>query len=140
MLEHYQKVVQEKNLTNVDIPGWVNQTDIRDIGFVSDIGLMAYYPNEAFNMQMPNKFSEYLALGLGIALQPTGIMKKKIEEYSCGFHYDNENDLLQQLNYFLDNPQELKTIKKNSRKLFEKQFASSVVNEEYANYLINNAK
>lgn len=140
MLEHYQNVVKEKGLTNVDIPGWVNQTDIRDIGYVSDLGLMAYYPNEAFNMQMPNKFSEYLALGLGIALQPIGVMKKKIEEYSCGFHYENEDELVRQLKYFLAHPSELETVKKNSRNLFEKHFASSVVNEKYANYLINNAK
>lgn len=140
MLEHYQNLIKEKQLTNVEIPGWVNQTDIRDIGFVSDIGLMAYYPNEAFNMQMPNKFSEYLALGLGIALQPTGVMKKKLEEYSCGFHYDNEVELVRQLKYLLEHPKELQTVKTNSRKLFEKHFASSVVNEEYANYLINNAK
>lgn len=140
LLERYQAVVKEKGLNNVDLPGWVNQTDIRDIGYVSDIGLMAYHPNEAFNMQMPNKFSEYLALGLGIALQPVGIMKKKIEENSCGFHYENEYELVKNLKFLLEKPSELVTIKGNARRLFEKSFSSSVVNKEYANYLINNAK
>lgn len=140
LLEHYQDVVKEKGLNNVDLPGWVDQTDIRDIGYISDIGLMAYHPNEAFNMQMPNKFSEYLALGLGIALQPIGIMKKKIEENSCGFHYENERELVNQLKFLLERPSEIAVIKGNARRLFEKSFSSSVVNEEYANYLINNAK
>jgi len=140
LLEHYQTIVKEKGLTNVDLPGWVNQSDIRDIGYVSDIGLMAYHPNEAFNMQMPNKFSEYLALGLGIALQPIGIMKKKIEENACGFHYENEFELVKHLKFFLERPSEVKTIKGNARRLFEKSFSSSVVNLEYAEYLINNAK
>lgn len=140
LLEHYQNVVKEKHLENVEIPGWVNQTDISDIGFISDIGLMAYYPNEAFNMQMPNKFSEYLALGLAIALQPVGIMREKIEQNQCGFHYETEQQLYEQLKYLVEHPAELATMKKNSRKLFEQAFSSSVVNEEYANYLINNAK
>ena len=140
LLEHYQNLVKEKRLTNVDIPGWVNQTDIREIGYISDLGLMAYYPNEAFNMQMPNKFSEYLALGLGIALQPTGVMKKKIEDNSCGFHYENENELVLQLKFLLEHPAELKTIRGNSRKLFEESFSSFVVNKDYAEYLISNAK
>lgn len=136
-LQHYQEMATKKQLTNVVIPGWINQTDIRDIGYVSDVGLMSYKPNEAFNMQMPNKFSEYLALGLAIMLQPEGIMKTKIEENGCGYHYDNSEVLYEKLRYLSNNPDELNTMKSNARKLFEKSFASSVVTTEYANYLIN---
>lgn len=56
------------------MPGWVNQDDIQDVGYISDLGLMSYYDDKNFNMQMTNKFSEYLSLGLGILLQPTGVM------------------------------------------------------------------
>ena len=75
-LQHCRDRVKERELTNVELPGWVNKTDIADIGFVSDAGLMAYQNDDNFNMQMPNKFSEYLSLGLAILLQPTGCYGK----------------------------------------------------------------
>ena len=84
LLEHYQQVVKDKGLTNVVLPGWVNQTDIADIGYLSDIGLMAYKKNENFDMQMPNKFSESLSLGLAVMLQPTGVMLDVITKNECG--------------------------------------------------------
>lgn len=73
-LEKYKTIVNEKQLDNVFLPGWVNQDDIQDVGYISDLGLMSYYDDKNFNMQMTNKFSEYLSLGLGILLQPTGVM------------------------------------------------------------------
>ncbi|WP_297905104.1 glycosyltransferase family 4 protein [uncultured Parabacteroides sp.] len=137
LFDYYKNIVSEKNLDNVILPGWVDQKDIRDIGYISDAGLMSYKPNEAFNMQMPNKFSEYLALGLAILLQPVGIMKEKIEDNKCGLHYENTDELFEILKYLSTHKEELNTMKSNSRLLFEKSFTASVVYENYANYLIN---
>ena len=45
--------------------GWVDEDDIQAIGQIADIGLMAYKDSKNYELQMPNKFCEYLSLGLG---------------------------------------------------------------------------
>lgn len=140
LLEKYQDEVKRRKIYNVELPGWVNQADISDIGFISDIGLMAYKKNDNFDMQMPNKFSEYLALGLQIMLQPSGIMKSVVEENNCGIHYENANELYEALKKMSKERELLEEMKKNSRSLFENHFAANKVYKEYGNYIINIAK
>lgn len=140
MLEKYQEEVEKRALHNVELPGWVNQMDISDIGTISDIGLMAYKKNDNFDMQMPNKFSEYLSLGLQIMLQPSGIMKSVINDNNCGIHYENARDLYEALKKMSDDRKLLEKMKNNSRHLFENKFAANKVYNEYANYIIRMAK
>lgn len=140
LLEHYQQVVESRGLTNVHLPGWVNKTDISDIGFVSDVGLMAYKKNDNFEMQMPNKFSEYLSLGLAIMLQPTGIMKDVIESNNCGIQYNTSDELYEALKRLCENRDMLKEMKRNSRALFERSFAAEQVYQEYGRHVMEIAK
>lgn len=130
LLEEYK--ISAKELDNVVFPGWVNQEDITLIGSISDIGLMAYKPNDNFEKQMPNKFSEYLSLGLAIALQPTGVMKKLITDEKCGFSYTSADSLAQKLIGFINAPEQLAEMGIRARKLFEKSFSSDM---EYYRYL-----
>lgn len=140
LLEHYQQIVKSKGLKNVYLPGWVNKTDISDIGFVSDIGLMAYKKNDNFEMQMPNKFSEYLSLGLAIMLQPTGIMKSVIEENQCGIQYNTSDELYEGLKKLYENRDMLEAMKGQSRTLFERSFAAERVYQEYGRYVMEIAE
>ncbi len=140
LLEHYQQLVKEKELKNVILPGWVNQTDIADIGYLSDIGLMAYKKNENFDMQMPNKFSESLSLGLAVMLQPTGVMLDVITKNECGLHYENAEELYQALKRLSDNRELLDRMKKNSRDLFERAFDVSNVYKEFGEYILEMAE
>lgn len=140
LLEHYQNVIEEKGLKNITLPGWVNQTDIADIGYLSDIGLMAYKKNDNFDMQMPNKFSESLSLGLAIMLQPTGVMLDVISKNECGIHYENASELYEALKKLSENRELLNQMKKNSRSLFEREFAVNNVYKEYGHYIISMAK
>ena len=140
LLEHYQEVVRNKGLKNIELPGWVNQTDIADIGYLADIGLMAYKKNDNFDMQMPNKFSESLSLGLAIMLQPTGVMLDVITKNKCGIHYDNSTDLYNGLKKLSEERELLNEMKKNARSLFEREFSVSNVYREYGNYIMNMEK
>lgn len=140
LLEKYQEIVKNKKLDNVDLPGWVNQTDIADIGFIADVGLMAYKKNDNFDMQMPNKFSEYLSLGLQIMLQPTGVMKTVIDENQCGLHYENAQELYKALDMLSSDREHLEKMKQNSRRLFEEKFSVNKVYREYGKHIINIAK
>lgn len=140
LLGYYQRVVKEKNLNNVQLPGWVNQIDIADIGYLSDVGLMAYKKNDNFDMQMPNKFSESLSLGLAIMLQPTGVMLDVITKNKCGLHYENADELYKALNSLSENRELLDQMKRNSRNLFEREFAVNNVYKEYGQYIMSMAR
>lgn len=140
LLEHYQSVVMERGLDNVVLPGWVNKTDIADIGYISDAGLMAYKNNDNFNMQMPNKFSEYLSLGLAILLQPSGVMEKVITDNDCGLRYETAEDLFDVVRELSKNKEMLERFKKNSRDLFEREFSVDKVYKEYGEYIIKNGQ
>lgn len=140
LLDYYLNKVKEKGLDNVDLPGWVNKTDIADIGFISDIGLMAYKNDDNFNMQMPNKFSEYLSLGLAIMLQPTGVMEKVIADNQCGVRYQSAQDLYEAVKDLSNDRAKLEQYKNNSRALFEREFSVEKVYKEYGEYIIKNGK
>jgi glycosyltransferase involved in cell wall biosynthesis len=140
LLEHCRGKVKKRGLSNVELPGWVNKTDIADIGFVADAGLMGYQNDENFNMQMPNKFSEYLSLRLAILLQPTGVMEKVITDHQCGVRYDNANELYEAVKALAEDREKLELYKKNSRAVFEKYFSVEKIYKEYSEYIIKNAK
>lgn len=139
LLEQYQQKVKDMGLDNVYLPGWVNKTDIADIGFISDAGLMAYKHDDNFNMQMPNKFSEYLSLGLAILLQPTGVMEDVIKNNECGLRYETPEQLYEVVKNLSEDKDQLKRMKDNSRKLFEEEFSVSKVYKEYGEYIIQTA-
>lgn len=140
LLEQYQKKVADMQLDNVFLPGWVNKTDIADIGFVSDAGLMAYKHDDNFNMQMPNKFSEYLSLGLAILLQPTGVMETVISQKQCGLRYETPQQLYEVVKSLAADKEKLNSMKINSRKLFEDEFSVGKVYKEYGEYILSFAK
>ena len=140
LLEHYQNAVKERGLDNVVLPGWVNKTDIADIGFISDAGLMAYKNDDNFNMQMPNKFSEYLSLGLAIMLQPSGVMQKVIADNDCGMRYESAEQLYEAVKELSQDREKLERFKKNSRALFEREFSVEKVYKEYGEYIIKNGQ
>lgn len=140
LLEHYQNVVKERELNNVELPGWVNQTDIADIGVISDAGLMAYKKNDNFDMQMPNKFSEYLSLGQAILLQPTGVMQTVIDQNQCGIHYENAEELFEAVSKLSKEKELLANMKKKSRELFENEFAVDKVYKDYGLFVLKIAE
>ena len=140
LLEYYRNKVKEKDLSNVDLPGWVNKSDIADIGILSDVGLMAYKNDDNFNMQMPNKFSEYLSLGLAILLQPSGVMERVIKDNGCGICYKTAIDLYNAIEMLADNRTRLEDYKQRSRALFEKAFSAEIVYKEYSEFIIKNIR
>ena len=134
-LEEYRESAKSRNLHNVIFPGWVNKNDIEDIGVISDIGLMPYRKNKNFEMQMTNKFSEYLALGQVVLVQSEGVMKSVLEENECGYFYGNEREMFEVLKKLSEDRELLDSMKKRSRKLFEEKFCVENVYRQYAKHI-----
>ena len=76
---------------------------------------------------MPNKFCEYLALGLAVVVEPTGMMADLAAKNSIGFRYDDANELAERLLYLADHREEIPEMKQRARELYEQQFKADVV-------------
>ncbi len=138
-LESYKEIVGDNK--NVIFPGWVNRKQICALGKISTAGLLSYVPNKNFENSMPNKFCEYLALGLVLLIQPHGMMKKLAEKNNCGFQYNNEQELADILEKICNQEKSaINKMKENSRKLYEKEFRSDVVYKKMATDLIELSK
>lgn len=132
--KQYQEAVSK--MKNVVMTGWVDEDDIQAIGQIADIGLMAYKDSKNYELQMPNKFCEYLSLGLAVFLQPMGIMQNVIKQNKCGLSYRSEKELVENIKYVLEQPNELTIMKRNARNLYEKNFCAESVYKAYADHIV----
>ena len=124
-LAAYKEIVGEAN--NVVFPGWVDRKQICALGKIAGVGLLAYRKSKNYEWSMPNKFCEYLALGLALAVEPEGMMSNMTAQYECGFKYNDFQELVQKLCYLNENRSVLDEMKKKSRQLYEKSFRADVV-------------
>ena len=132
-LEQYRN--EAKDLDNVIFPGWVNSDEIRALGAISRVGLMAYKPSKNYELQMPNKFSEYLSMGLIVFVQPDGIMKGVVDSNDCGYCYKTSEDLAKLIDLIASDSLKNQKMSENARKLYEKQFCAERVYKEFADYI-----
>lgn len=140
LLEKYKEKVSSLNLKNIIFPGWVNSTDIQEIGFVSDCALLPYRTAPNFELQITNKYSEYLALGLAVLVQPNGIMRDTTIKNRCGLAYSDSNELCECFKTLLNDKKLLETFKINARRLFEEQFCAEKVYKDYALFTTKEVK
>lgn len=124
-LETYKQILNGAD--NVFFPGWVDRRQICALGKISSVGLLSYRKNKNFEWSMPNKFCEYLALGLAVVVEPTGMMADLAEEHKIGFRYDDEHELAEKLLYLAEHKDEIHEMKERARKLYEQQFKADVV-------------
>lgn len=120
---------------NVFFPGWVDKKQICALGTISSIGLLAYRKNKNFEWSMPNKFCEYLSLGLYLMVEPEGMMSDLSERYKCGYRYSSTEDLCNHLKHLSINRGKVLQSKKNSRNLYERFFKADEVYSKLVNDL-----
>lgn len=125
---------------NILFPGWVNQREISALCSISSAGLMAYRPAKNYEMSMPNKFGEYLALGQAILLQPRGIMVDYVQKEGCGLMYHDADTLKRAIDKMESDPQLLRSMKSRARALYEKEFCAETVYREEADYIELNSR
>ncbi|MCL2718125.1 MAG: glycosyltransferase family 4 protein [Lachnospiraceae bacterium] len=128
------------DLDNIIFPGWVDRNHIAALGKLSSAGLMAYRPGNNYEWSMPNKFCEYLALGITVLLQPTGVMKEMIDCEKCGIHYKNADELANAIIQLKKEPQKLQMMKQNARSLYDKSFRADITYGKMVDFIEKNYK
>lgn len=112
---------------NVLFPGWVDRKQICTLGKIASVGLLSYRKNKNFEWSMPNKFGEYLALGLAVMVEPTGMMADLTAKHRIGFRYDHAHELAEKLLYLAAHREEVAGMKQRARALYEQQFKADAV-------------
>lgn len=121
----------------VVFPGWVGKAEIRTLMEMAQAGLAPYRNHVGFMGNLPNKPIEYLAGGLPVVSSLTGYLADFLKREGCGVIYPegNARALRDTLVRFLDNPDLLKFMANNARRVFADQFEASKVYGGMIDYL-----
>lgn len=127
------------SLSNVILPGWLNQNEITTLLQHSRVGVC---PTAQIADFFPNKAFTYLSAGLPILSAWQGDLKKIIEEYQIGFYYPpNDVDaLVGCIQKLYDAPTLHKKMSENAIRVFTEMFDADKIYEEYSKHIENIAK
>ena len=91
-------------------------------------GLLPFYSSKNFELNLPNKFSEYLSAGLIIGSSVGGEMEDQISTHQCGFKFDlkEKYDLLEHMSSIINEGIQTE-IKLHSQALHKQMFDSTNV-------------
>lgn len=128
--------IKEKasGLANVNLPGWLNQEEIKSLLSHSHVGIC---PTTQIRDALPNKTFAYLSAGLPIISAFQGEIREIIEKYQIGFYYPPEdvNTLVQRIKELHDQPELYKKMSENARRVFDEMFDADKIYHDYANHI-----
>lgn len=124
-----------KSMDNIHFPGWINQKQIQSLLTISSIGLAPYKESKNFTMNVPNKFGEYLSLGLPILLAVDGAMNRLLKENNCGYLYRDGDQLAAYIGKLKKDKDLRDRMSKNAIELYEREFDADKVYGDVVSYL-----
>ncbi|MEL7185898.1 MAG: glycosyltransferase family 4 protein [Pseudomonadota bacterium] len=124
-------------IPNLVVPGWLNADDVSVILSQATFGLIAYRNIPNYEMNLPNKFSEYLAAGLPVAAGIGGEMGNLVEQHNCGFVYAEHDgkELARKLMHYESSRSDVANMSRNAKILHASRFDRNVVIPELADFL-----
>lgn len=121
-------------LSNISMPGWLNQAEISNLLQNSRVGVcLTTQIRDAF----PNKAFTYLSAGLPVISAFQGNLKDIIEKYHIGFYYP-PNDLDALVNFIkrlYEDTALHEKMSKNAYRIFDEMFDADKIYEEYAEHI-----
>ena len=92
--------------------------------YSADVGIVCIPPKPYFLESLPNKMFEYMIAGLPVICSNFPLWKDLIEKNNCGITVDplNPTEITNAIQYLYSNPEYLKIMGMNGRKLVEEQF------------------
>jgi glycosyltransferase involved in cell wall biosynthesis len=132
----------ELQLDNVIFHNPVNKAKLAGLMASADIGLQILANVPAFYFgTSPNKFFDYLAIGLPVFTNYPGWVAELIENNQCGVSCEPSNafKFADKIEYLLDNRSLLKNMGINSKKLAKKEFDRSALSNQWVNWVFKGA-
>ncbi|MGX5686537.1 glycosyltransferase family 4 protein [Chryseobacterium cucumeris] len=124
---------EKNNLKNVKFLGKFPMTDVSEIVNFSDVSMISFLDIPILYTNSPNKLFDSLSAGKPIIVNSAGWTKDIAEKYHCGY-YVNPNhpeELVEKVLYLKDNPEVVKNMGQNARKLAETVYDKSILCKKF---------
>lgn len=125
--------VEKNNLKNVKFLGKFPMTDVSEIVNFSDVSMISFLDIPILYTNSPNKLFDSLSAGKPIIVNSAGWTKDIAEKYHCGY-YVNPNhpeELVEKVLYLKDNPEVVRSMGQNARKLAETVYDKSILCKKF---------
>lgn len=119
--------------------GYLNGYQMTSAMRISKLGIYSIINTKDFVNTISNKAFQYMSEGLPILNSLTGFTKSLLEENDAGVTYQegNVDDCMRKIEDLYLNENRREIMAKNAKKLFDEQFESDKINEEFMQYLID---
>ncbi|MBJ28118.1 MAG: glycosyltransferase WbuB [Chloroflexi bacterium] len=131
----FEEKARENKLSNVIFSSQVpDKSAVADLLAASDVGMTIYKNLPVLHTCSPNKLFDTFAAGRAAIVNTPGWLQSLVEDYKIGFYVDpeNPNDLVERIEFLRDNPDIVKEMGRNARRLATSNFDR----EKLANQLI----
>lgn len=133
------KEVEKNQLKNVKFLGKFPMKDVSEIVNFSDISMISFLDLPILYTNSPNKLFDSLSAGKPIIVNSAGWTKDIAEKYNCGY-YVNPNkpqELVDKILFLKNNPELVKEMGFNSRKLAETVYDKSILCKQFVDVVEN---
>jgi glycosyltransferase involved in cell wall biosynthesis len=134
-LERYRTLAG--GCASVVFPGWTNEVEIWTLMRRSAVGLAPYKPTSTLSRNLTNKPIEYWSAGLPIVSSLKGVLEQLLAENDCGltYEYGDSKGLADMLTGLSDDPDRLRTMSENARRLYLKTYTADKVYDAMVRYI-----
>ncbi len=133
-----KKKALDENLDNCFFLDPVPKLELTRYMQGADLGMMILANVPAFYFgTSPNKFFDYLAMGLPVINNYPGWLSNMIKEYACGYAVkpDDPDEFADALEDAADNRDKLNEMGENAKRLGKMQFDRSILAKQFVNWL-----
>ena len=134
--ENYVKDIF-KNMKNVYFLGWISRKEAIEISLNCHLALAPYKNIKNYELNLVNKYIDYMSLGLPILSPLKGFAYELINKYEIGWNYPPKqaSTLAGIMMDIIKSPHKLKLRSKNAMTLFKKKYNFDSVYEQLVNKL-----
>ncbi len=126
-----------KHIKNVYFLGWINRKEAIDISLNCHLALAPYKNIKNYELNLVNKYIDYMSLGLPILSPLRGFAYELINKYEIGWNYPPKqaSTLADIIIDLIESPHIIKLRSKNALNLFKKKYNFDIVYEKLVNKL-----
>lgn len=114
----------QKIKSNIEYKGVLSHEEVDEIYRESEMGFCVYKNLSSTYNSSPNKLYEYMMAGIPVVCSDFPQWREMIDEYQCGIYVDpdDENAIVDALNYLIDHRDEAAQMGRNGRKAIEEKY------------------
>ena len=125
------------HIENVYFLGWINRKEAIEISLNCHLALAPYKNIKNYELNLVNKYIDYMSLGLPILSPLRGFAYELIKKYEIGWNYTpkNSSTLARIIMDIIESPDKIKVRSENAMTLFKTKYNFEIVYDQLVNKL-----